>query len=73
MLAPSELGRGCRDAASAGECVIIFTAFESPAVVSGFDDVAVMGQAIEQRGRHLGVRGAGRRTERMADSRVRRE
>jgi hypothetical protein len=30
-------------------------AFEAPAVVSGFDDVAVMGQAIEQSGRHLGV------------------
>jgi hypothetical protein len=35
--------------------VIVFTALEAPAVVSGFDDVAVMGQAIEQRGCHLGV------------------
>ena len=30
--------------------------FEAPAVVAGFDDVTVMGQAIEQCGRHLGVR-----------------
>ena len=36
--------------------MIVFAALEAPAVVSGFDDVAVMGQAIEQRGRHLGVR-----------------
>lgn len=28
---------------------------EAPALVAGLDDVAVMGQAIEQRGRHLGV------------------
>jgi hypothetical protein len=28
---------------------------EPPAVVAGFDDVAVVGQPIEQRGRHLGV------------------
>jgi hypothetical protein len=35
--------------------VIVSSAFEAPAVVSGFDDVAVVGQAIEQRGRHLRV------------------
>ena len=28
---------------------------EAPALVAGFDDVTVMGQAIEQRGGHLGV------------------
>jgi hypothetical protein len=30
-------------------------AFEAPAVVPVFDDVATMGQAIEQRGSHLGL------------------
>src|SRR4051794_31043122 len=29
--------------------------FEAPALVAGFENVAVMGQAIEQRRRHLGV------------------
>jgi hypothetical protein len=29
--------------------------FEAPAVIAGLDDVAVVGQAIEQRGRHLGI------------------
>ena len=29
--------------------------FEAPALVSGLDDFAVMGQPVEQRGRHLGV------------------
>ena len=32
----------------------MITAFESPAVIAGFDDVAVVSQTIEQRGRHLG-------------------
>jgi hypothetical protein len=31
------------------------TIFEAPAGVAGLDDFAVMGQPIEQRGRHLGV------------------
>jgi hypothetical protein len=35
--------------------VIVATALEAPAVVSGFDDIAVMGEAIEQSCRHLGV------------------
>src|SRR5581483_7982317 len=35
--------------------MIVVSAFESPAVVAGLDDVAVMGQPIEQRGGHLGV------------------
>ena len=35
--------------------MIVVSAFEAPAVVAGLDDVAVMGQPIEQRGRHLGV------------------
>src|SRR4030081_3583431 len=47
-------GRGCGDGASAG-CVIVVAAFEAPAVVTGLDDVAVVGQAVEQRGRHLGI------------------
>jgi hypothetical protein len=35
--------------------VIVSSALEAPAVVAGLDDVAVVGQAIEQRGRHLGI------------------
>ena len=35
--------------------MIVVAAFESPAVVTGFDDVAVVGQPIEQCGGHLGV------------------
>jgi hypothetical protein len=31
------------------------SALEAPTVVAGFDDVAVVGQPIEQRGGHLGV------------------
>ena len=34
--------------------MIVATALEAPAVVSGLDDVAVVGQPIEHRGRHLG-------------------
>jgi hypothetical protein len=41
--------------ASAGWGVIVSSAFEAPAVVSSLDDIAVVGQAIEQRGRHLGI------------------
>ena len=33
--------------------MIVVAAFESPAVIAGLDDVAMMGQAVEQRGRHL--------------------
>ena len=57
--APSELAGGCGDGASAG-CVIFITAFEAPTVVAGFDDLAVVGQPIEERGRHLGVAEDGR-------------
>ena len=32
-----------------------FAALEPPALVAGLDDVAVMGQAVEQCGGHLGV------------------
>ena len=35
--------------------MIVVAAFESPAVIAGLDDVTVMGQAVEQRSRHLGV------------------
>jgi len=50
---PVGAGRGCGDGASAGCSVIVVSAFETPAVIAGFDDVAVVGQAIEQRGGHL--------------------
>jgi hypothetical protein len=35
--------------------LIVAAALEAPAVIAGFDDVAMMGQAIEQCGCHLGV------------------
>jgi hypothetical protein len=35
--------------------VILCSAFEAPAVVSSFNDIAVVSEAIEQSGRHLGV------------------
>ena len=35
--------------------MIVGSALEAPAVISGFNDVAMVGQAIEQRGGHLGV------------------
>jgi hypothetical protein len=40
--------------ASAG-CVIVVAAFESPAIVAGLDDIAMVGQAVEQRGCYRGV------------------
>jgi hypothetical protein len=44
--------------------VILCSTFEAPTVVSGFEDIAVVGQAIEQCGGHLG-----RRCERRANKR----
>ena len=35
--------------------MIVIAAFESPAVIASLDDVAMVSQAVEQRGRHLGV------------------
>ena len=35
--------------------MIVVAAFKAPAVVTGLDDVAVMSQTVEQRGRHLGI------------------
>ena len=35
--------------------MIVGSALEAPAVVSGLDDIAVVGQSIEQRGGHFGV------------------
>jgi hypothetical protein len=35
--------------------VIVSAAFESPAVVAGFNDIAMMSEAIEQRRGHFGV------------------
>ena len=48
-------GWGCGDGASAGWDLIVGSAFEAPAVVAGLDDIAVMGETIEQRGCHLGI------------------
>ena len=53
-LAPSELA-GVAETARARVVVIVVAALEAPAVVAGLDDIAVVGQAIEQRGRHLGI------------------
>src|SRR4249919_2155229 len=47
-------GRDCGDVASAGR-VIVIAAFESPAVVAGLDDVAVVSQTVEQCSGHFGV------------------
>jgi hypothetical protein len=33
----------------------IVAGLETPAIVSGLDDVAVVGEPVEQRGRHLGI------------------
>jgi hypothetical protein len=46
-------GRDCADVASAG-CVVV-AVFEAPAAIARLNDIAVMGQVIEQRGCHLGV------------------
>ena len=35
--------------------MIVVAAFESPTVVASLDDVAMVGQPVEQRGRHLGI------------------
>ena len=35
--------------------MIVSSALEAPTVVAGLDDIAVVGQAIEQRSRHLGI------------------
>jgi hypothetical protein len=35
--------------------IVSSSALEAPTVVAGLDDIAVVGEAIEQRGRHLGV------------------
>ena len=34
---------------------MITAAFEAPAVIAGLDDIAMVGQAIEQRGGHRGI------------------
>ncbi len=44
----------CGDETSAGR-VIVIAAFESPAVVTGLDDVAVVSQTVEQCSGHFGV------------------
>ena len=36
-------------------CLILIAALEAPTVVSGLDDVAMVGEPIEQCGGHLGV------------------
>ena len=35
--------------------MIVGSALEAPTVIAGLNDVTVMGQSIEQRGRHLGI------------------
>jgi hypothetical protein len=35
--------------------MIVVAASEAPAVITGLDDVTVMGQPVEDRGRHFGV------------------
>jgi hypothetical protein len=35
--------------------MIVATALEAPTVISGFDNIAIVVQAIEQRSGHLGV------------------
>jgi hypothetical protein len=35
--------------------LVVIAAFKSPAIVAGLDDIAVMGQAVEQCGSHLCV------------------
>ncbi len=40
---------------SAGWDMIVVSALEAPALIAGFDDVAVVREAIEQRCRHLGI------------------
>lgn len=49
---PAIADGGCR----AGSAAVL----EPPAFIAGFDDVAVMGQAIQQRRGHLGVPEDGR-------------
>lgn len=41
--------RGCSDPRSTG------AGFEAPAFVPGLDDLAVVGEAVEQSGGHLGI------------------
>ena len=52
---PVGAGRGCGDGASAGCRLIVSSALEAPTVVAGLDDIAMVSQTIEQRGRHLGI------------------
>ena len=35
--------------------MIVSSALEAPTVVAGLDDIAVVGETIEERGRHLGI------------------
>ena len=35
--------------------MMITAAFEAPTVVAGLNDIAMVGQAVEQRGGHLGI------------------
>jgi hypothetical protein len=39
----------------AGQALISGAVLEAPGLVAGLDDVAVVGEAVEERGRHLGV------------------
>ena len=48
--------------------MIVSAAFESPAVIAGFDDIAVMSEAIEHGGCHFGVAEHGRVLQFLAGS-----
>jgi hypothetical protein len=54
-LAPSELVGVAENGASAGCRLIVSSALEAPTVIAGLDDIAVVGKAIEQRSRLLGI------------------
>ena len=53
-LGSSELA-GFAEAETSASCLVVIAALESPAIVAGLDDVAVMGQAVEQCGSYFCV------------------
>src|SRR6516225_4680401 len=48
-------GWGCGDGASAACGVVFGPALEAPAVISGLNDIAMVSEAIEQRGGHFRI------------------
>ena len=55
VIAPSELVGVAETGRARVGSVIVVAALEAPAVIAGLDDVAVVGQPIEQSGGHLGI------------------